>query len=136
MHRGTQNREAPLRQISQSHFEIKSIDGLSNPYLVVAVLIGVGLQTLLENPSLRLPPNCTVDPATLSADERRGLQITNRLPGSLDEALAALERDHWLIDGVLGRDVIELYLNVKRTEAQLLRAMPEEERRDWLIERF
>ncbi|KAG6013895.1 hypothetical protein E4U41_004983, partial [Claviceps citrina] len=39
---GTQNRETPLRKIRGSHWEVKCIDGLANPYLAMAALVSAG----------------------------------------------------------------------------------------------
>jgi glutamine synthetase len=55
---GFQNREAPVRKISPGHWEFKSIDGLANPYLAVAALLGGGLIGLEKNLSLTVK-ECT-----------------------------------------------------------------------------
>lgn len=40
---GSQNRETPLRKISPAHWEIKSLDGLANPYFAMAAVIAGGV---------------------------------------------------------------------------------------------
>lgn len=40
---GFQNRETPIRKISAGHWEVKSIDGVANPYLALSALLAGGL---------------------------------------------------------------------------------------------
>lgn len=61
--------------------------------------------------------------------------ITEKLPRSLTESLAALEASDVLRD-VFGSDQVRDYLIVKRAEQEKLLAMSEEERRAWLIQRY
>ena len=51
---GTQNREAPLRKISPGHWEVKTVDGLCNPYLGVSALLAGGYLGLKEKLDLTL----------------------------------------------------------------------------------
>ena len=131
---GTQNRETPLRRVDRSHFEIKCIDGLSNPYLVLAVLIGTGLGGVLDKEPMTLK-DCTADPSALTSEQREDLGITQQFPKSIDQALTCLEKDEELCT-VLGKNVVDTYLNVKRAEHEMLKSMTPEDRRHWLIERY
>ena len=69
---GTQNRETPVRYISDSHYEIKCVDGLAHPYLALAAIIGAGLQGLLNDAEVA-QKDCLDDPARLNDDQRRSL---------------------------------------------------------------
>ena len=131
---GTENREAPLRRIEGSHFEIKCMDGLSNPYLALAALLGAGIQGLLDKKKLRMT-DCPHDPSTLSETARDGYSIQQQFPKSIDEALKHLADNTW-IRGILGYEVVQVYINVKRAEDELLKQMDKNERRNWLIERY
>ena len=131
---GSQNRETPVRRVEGSHFEIRCIDGLSNPYLVVAALIGVGTQGVLDKEPL-LMKDCLPDPSTISSKERNDLGITQQFPKSLDEALRCLEQDQELC-AILGTQAVDTYQNVKRTENSNLKAMDLGKRKNWLIERY
>ena len=139
MIRGPQNRETPLRQIADSHFELKSIDGLSNPYLALACLLAVGLAGIRSSLPLDMKP-CVGDAAALSEEERMGLGVRERLPRSLGEALGVLEGEEG--DGLraalgeVGEEVVGTYVSVKRAEREMLGQMGEEERRDVLIGRY
>lgn len=130
---GTQNREVPIRYISDSRYEIKCVDGFANPYLALSAILGAGLQGVLDSEQL-LHKDCLDDPAKLSSDERQTLGITHQMPRSFDEALKCF-RDSGL-KRILGNAVCENYLAVKEAEAGLLRPMGTEERRQWLIERY
>lgn len=131
---GTQNREVPLRKIEDSHWEVKCIDGIANPYLALSSILTAGLRGFLDKEKL-VWAECTSDPATLSDSERESLNITARLPRTLPEALEALGEDTVLIDG-LGQELVARYVAVKIAETKLLDAMGEEERRQWIMKRY
>lgn len=132
--RGTQNRETPLRRIEGSHFEIRCVDGLSNPYLVLAAIIGAGLQGILDEEPLEMK-DCPNDPSTITAKEREELGITEQFPESISEALSYLEADEQL-QHVLSKPAVDTYLTVKRAESEMLQKMEPVKRRSWLIERY
>ena len=131
---GSQNRETPLRRIEASHFEIKCMDGLANPYLALAAIIGAGVQSVLDGESMTLK-DCVDDPAKLSPTQRTALGICQNLPRSIEEALECLRNDLQLGE-ILGEAVVRTYRTVKEAEGAILKAMEPEERRRWLIERY
>ena len=132
--RGTQNRETPLRRVEGSHFEIRCVDGLSNPYLVLAAVIGAGLQGILDKEPLVMK-DCQKDPSKITTKEREELGIGEKFPKSISEALSCLEADEQLRH-ILSEAVVSTYLTVKRTESEMLQKMEAEKRRNWLIERY
>ena len=131
---GSHNREAPLRKIEDSHWELKCMDGLANPYLALGAILGAGLQGILDREVLTMK-DCTKDPATLTEQERNEFKISERLPQSIDEALDCLRHDAQLGE-VMGGALIDTYLNVKKAECEMLQAMEAGTRRNWLIERY
>ena len=132
--RGTENRETPLRKIEDSHWEIKVLDGLANPYFVIAAIISAGTQGVVDKEKLNIG-DCPVDPGILSDHDRRKLGIVYKLPKDLNTSLTSLERNQQLKE-LLGKDSVERYLIVKRAEAKMLEEMTAEERREWIIERY
>ena len=86
---GTQNKEAPLRKCKDSHWEIKTLDGLANPYFAAAALLAAGTDGLLNKRPFTWKGS-TEDAAKLSPAERKALGIEQTLPGNLREALQAL----------------------------------------------
>ncbi|KAI1259215.1 hypothetical protein F5Y18DRAFT_410703 [Xylariaceae sp. FL1019] len=127
---GTQNKETPLRKCTNSHWEVKVLDGIANPYLAIAALILAG--THGTELSWR---DCEVDPAKLDEEERKALGISEQFPSRLEEALQALEKDGTM-NSLLGREVVERYVGVKKGELALLNAMSDEDRRMWVMERY
>jgi glutamine synthetase len=117
---GMDNREAAVRVPSRmwgldeasTNLELKPSDATGNPYLALGAVIHAGLDGIRN----KLDPGRPVDtdPATLSGATRRRRGI-RRLPGSLGQALDALEADELLCEalGPLRRDA---YLAVKRSE--------------------
>ncbi|KAH7146967.1 hypothetical protein B0J13DRAFT_584380 [Dactylonectria estremocensis] len=131
---GIQNRETLLQKIEDSHWEFKSIDGLANPYLAMAAILSSGLDGILSNQAF-VWKECTEDPASLTQDQRQNLNITERLPFSLNEALDVLGQDEQLYS-LLGRDSVERYLVVKRAEVNALSLMDSSKHWQWVVKRY
>ena len=130
---GTQNRETPIRYISGSHYEIKCMDGLANPYLALAAILGAGLQGVLDSEPL-IHKDCLDDPANLTSDQRRSLNISQQIPRSIDEALTCFKNSS--LRSILGDAVFENYVAVKEAEVKMLQQMESGPRKKWLIERY
>lgn len=116
---GTENREAAVRFLIGgpsnplgANIEVKVIDPSANPYLASAAILGLALDGIERN--LPLPTEITVDPATLTDQQRRQAGIV-QLPSSQTEALDALDQSS-LLRGILGNEVIDAVLAVRRYE--------------------
>ena len=117
---GMDNREAAVRICSPMrddpagsvNLELKPSDSSGNPYLALGACIYAGLDGIRR----KLDPGeaVNVDPATLTADQRRAVGA-HRLPASLAEALDALEADELLMES-LGDLRRRAYLAVKRSD--------------------
>jgi glutamine synthetase len=118
---GVENREAPLRLVRGSaslrpggaNAELKVVDASGNPYLVAGALLAAGLAGVAAG--AELPPEVTVDPATLPIAERERLGAAP-LPADLDAAAAALEASTTLRDA-LGAPLHRALVGVRRGEA-------------------
>ena len=120
---GRENREAALRFVTgmighreqAANAEVKCFDGSANPYLVVGCLIACGLDGVERG--LTLPSEVSGDPAGWGPDElvAKGVE---RLPGSLPEALAHLERSP-VLRGALGIPLYEAFRAVRQAELAL-----------------
>jgi glutamine synthetase len=116
---GRENREAALRLVTgaagseptAANAEVKCVDAAANPYLLVGALIAHGLAGLAAGGAL--PAEVTGDPVELGGPDR-----VPRLPRSLPEAVAALERDAVLAQA-MGAPLFESFLAVRRAEAAL-----------------
>lgn len=131
---GTQNRETPLRKIEGSHWEFKCLDGLANPYLALASVLFAGTSGFTAKERL-IWQDCEVDPASLTENDRKELNVSKMLPESIEEALEALEKDEELTD-LLGSELVDKYSAVKQSEFKFLNSMEAEERRRFLIARY
>ncbi|EQK99677.1 developmental protein FluG [Ophiocordyceps sinensis CO18] len=77
--------------------------------------------------------DCTVDPASLSGDERIRLGITEKLPARLRDALEALRRDQRLCS-LLGQELVSRYGATKEAEMALLGSMDASAQWQWIVE--
>lgn len=119
---GLDNREAALRvpsifwgqRADSTNVELKACDSSCNPYMALGGLIAAGLDGVERR--LDPPPPLTVDPHTLTPEERSRLGVTPH-PGSLSEALRALSDDEVLM-AALGARLAESYLAVKGLNVQ------------------
>lgn len=132
---GTQNRETPLRKIEDSHWEMKCLDGLANPYLAMAAVLLAGINGFANKESL-IWEDCEIDPASLSENDRKELNVSQMLPAGVEEALQALKEDEEMTD-LVGAELVDKYTCVKEFEIQYLSTLEEEEeRRQWIMERY
>ncbi|KAI1842242.1 hypothetical protein JX266_011527 [Neoarthrinium moseri] len=131
---GTQNKESPLRKCDDSHWELKTLDGLANPYLAIAAVLAAGARGVAD----REPMVCRDsqgDPARMSEAVRKALGITTMFPKDLKAAIAALEKDEELA-AWLGKECVQRYIDIKNGEMGILDPMTAEERRQWVLERY
>ena len=100
---GTDNREAPIRLCNATspasrNFEVKCVDGTSNPYLAFAGLIAAGGEGVKINRALEVM-DCSAHgelgktAAEMGEEERVRCRITERLPLSSEEAREAFRND-------------------------------------------
>jgi len=106
-----------------ANLEVKCMDLMANPYLLLAGLLVAGFDGLAAQG--RLPEPVDVDPAVLTPDElaRRGIQ---RLPTSLRESTDALAADS-VLRAALGSDLMDSVLAVRESEMELFAAASAEE---------
>ena len=102
------NRTHTIRIPDKDRFELRLPDGATNPYLLAASLVAVGLDGIehKRDPGPRYDNNSYTDP--LPAQE---------LPTNLLDALRALEGNS-ILKEALGADFVQSYLKLKRQELQ------------------
>jgi glutamine synthetase len=103
------------------HFEYRGPDATANPYLAFSGLMMAGLDGVKKK--LGPPPTTEQDLFSLSEAE---LAEIRTLPGSLAEALDALEadRDFLLDSGVFTQELLDSYVALKRGEIDLVSQHP------------
>ncbi|PDW01570.1 type I glutamate--ammonia ligase [Candidatus Viridilinea mediisalina] len=121
------NRSAAIRIPTYSsspksrRIEFRAPDAMANPYLAFSAMLMAGLDGILNK--IEPPPPLDVDIYELSPEEKGDIRGT---PGSLAEALDALEEDHaFLLEGgVFTPDLLEGYIDAKRRETVALSLRP------------
>jgi glutamine synthetase len=116
---GRSNRSALVRvpmytpnKAASRRVEIRSPDSACNPYLTFAVLLAAGLRGIEKG--YALGPEAEDNVWSLTPAERRAMGY-RELPGSLAEALQAMERSE-LVAETLGEHVFDFFLRNKRQE--------------------
>lgn len=109
--------------------ELRCPDPSANPYLAFTVMLAAALDGIEKNLTCPAPLN-NLNVYHLSADERRARNIAE-LPGSLAEALHALEDDA-VIQGALGDVTCEAFMRAKWAEIDEYRTRVT----DWEVERY
>ncbi len=102
----------PARRGVGTRAELRMPDPSANPYLALAVMLAAGLDGIERK--LTPPPPIQRNIFQMGIRERRRHKI-KELPGTLREALEALEKDE-LIKGVLGEHIYEHLVKAKRLE--------------------
>jgi glutamine synthetase len=116
---GTENREAAVRFVQGgpanplgANVEVKIVDPSANPYFATATILGLALDGIARE--LPIPPEITVDPATLS-DEQRAEAGVELLPANQAEVMDALAGSG-LVRGILGDAAVDAIVAVRRYE--------------------
>lgn len=130
---GTENREAAVRFLlggpgnpRGANVEVKVIDPSANPYLASATVLGIALDGIERKPPL--PDEITVDPATLTESRRHAAGVT-ALPADQATALDRLDGSA-LLRGILGDQVVDAVVAVRRYEHQHYADLPAEQLAD------
>ena len=131
---GTQNREVPLRRVSQGRWEIRCLDGFANPYLALSAVLAAGLNGV-ETRKQMVMKDCTTNPAQLTEAQLEELGIAKKMPTSLEQSLQQLDEDE-MLKRYLNERLINDYVVMKKAEKEMLDEMDEKERHAWLIERY
>jgi glutamine synthetase len=118
---GTENREAAIRFLPATHgnphganVEVKVVDPSANPYLATAAILGLALDGIEHHAAL--PAEITVDPDTLSDQQRRDAGVV-LLSSDQADAIAALDGSGRLRAN-LGDPAVNALLAVRRYEQQ------------------
>ena len=79
---GRENKDVPIRLCGSGrnfNIEVKTLDGIANPYLALAAILGAGLTALESDKPLEMR-NCLVTVSDLPDHEREAMGITTRMP--------------------------------------------------------
>lgn len=133
---GYDNREAAIRVPTHptgiSHFELKTNDATSNPYLALGGIIAAGLDGIRKKMKPTEPVD--IDPGLMSAKERKSRGI-KELPENLKTVLNSLEKSK-LFKEKLGPELMQSYLSVKREELKSISPLTPVDEVKLLLERY
>ena len=102
----------PAAKGERVRMELRSPDPSMNPYLGFALILTAGLDGI--EAGIELPPAVDLDMYSADAAQLRGLES---LPQTLDDAIA-LTAVSELVERVVGAELLNEYLNAKRSEAR------------------
>ncbi len=134
---GFNNREAAIRVIKEEngtigHFELKTVDASSNPYLALGGVLAAGIDGIREK--MTLPKPVQLDPATLSVVEIDNFKV-KLLPSNMRDALDKLEKNEVILNA-MGMDLRKSYLAVKKAEYEALQKLPSGKEVELLLEKY
>jgi len=114
---GVANRTALIRvpgYENSARIEFRATDAATNIYLASALLLAAGLDGIKKKTEPIEPTTKNIE--HLTEAERKEMGIS-KLPGSLSEALDALEKNSF-VKNVLGKELLDIFLKVKRNECK------------------
>jgi glutamine synthetase len=132
---GTENKDAPIRKIKDGHWELRTIDGTANVYLVAAAFIAAGILGLRQQQPLKWKDNRDFL-QRLDTEAKEKLGIDTILPKNLEQALSLCRSDVMGLDLLLGKQVLEYYAMVKEHEQLKLASLSETERKRLYYDSF
>ena len=103
--------------------EFRTPDPSSNPYLAFSSILMAGVDGIIN----KIEPPAHIDEDIYELAYRENAPKIKSTPGSLEESLDALERDHEFLlrDGVFTKDLIQVWLDYKREkEVDYIRLRP------------
>jgi len=99
-------------KIESTRVEYRAPDSACNPYLAFAVILAAGLKGIEQG--YELPREAAANLFAMTPEELAAEQIRS-LPGSLNEAVADMERSELMAE-TLGEHVFEWFIRNKRAE--------------------
>lgn len=100
------------RDAESRRIELRSPDSAANPYLALALCLRAGLDGIKNKINPPAAVNCNIYELTDAQRAKQGIEV---LPGTLMEAIEALEKDLFC-QKVIGRHISEKYIEAKKHE--------------------
>lgn len=102
----------PAARGAGTRVELRCPDPTCNPYLALAVILKAGLEGIKKK--ISPPDSVNISIFSLTETQRLSMGIES-LPGTLESAVAAMERDS-LVRETLGDETFERYVTAKKAE--------------------
>jgi glutamine synthetase len=107
----------PVRHLSNGSWEFDWMDGTANMYLAVAAIIAAGLLGMQS-----------------AGAEEEGMNRGVVQPRDWEDMVSSLNDGAW--KEVMGHELVSRYVREKNEEWRMLEGMGEEERWEWVVERY
>jgi glutamine synthetase len=124
---GTENRDLPIRRISDNHWDFRFCDATANPYLFLAALLSAGLHGM-ENETPLTSKDCMVLQEQLTSERLAEYGISERMPNHLRNTIDALKEND-ILKHSLGKALLTEYIRVKEIELKEFQGTTDAERR-------
>ncbi|MCJ1256158.1 hypothetical protein MMC24_003978 [Lignoscripta atroalba] len=133
---GSLNRSVPIRKIKPGHWEIRCVDATANMYLALAACISAGMLGVRDREELVWKDSSSSWYLKLSDEEKASLGIYKPLPKSPNEAVRHLRENSRGLEEIMGKWIIERYIQVKGFEEDVVMKLDPEKRRCMYLEQF
>lgn len=122
------NKSACIRTVKPGHWELRAVDGTSNPYLVLLGILMAGLLAVKAGKELTIKDPKKFILMQPNPEEAKELGLVDKMPKSLKQAIENLKGDTTLTEA-LGEEIIGKYLKIKTAEEEAFGKMLSLERR-------
>jgi glutamine synthetase len=130
---GTENRDLPIRRITDDHWELRFSDATANQYLFMAAVISTGLEGMKNNVQLQYK-DCTEVRRNWTKEKLKDLNMSD-MPKRLEDTIDAA-MDSEILSKNMGKEVLTSYVEVKKKEVEKFEAVSDDERRKRYIAFF
>ena len=103
------NRTHMIRVPGPGRFELRLMDGATNPYLLQAGMLAAGIDGIEKKRNPGKPTNVNM------YEEGHKVKGAKKLPQTLDQSLSYLEKNK-VLQNAFGKDVINSYVKLKKRE--------------------
>lgn len=131
---GTENRDLPIRKISNSHWELRFVDATANLYLFLAFVLAAGSDGMSSRQRLD-SKDLTSFPQDISTKDLSTYGVLKRMPQNLRVSVDVLVLDQdakrWM-----GEEMHTQYVSIKEVEIVTFSKMSDEQRRQRFLDFF
>jgi glutamine synthetase len=124
---GTENRDLPIRKITENHWEFRFADATANQYLFMATLLSAGIDGMQKQTKL-LWKDCMIFQENLTAEKLKEYGMSEKMPKSLKITIDAAKGHEGLKEWI-GETLLAQYLKVKEKELEKFPTLTDEQRR-------
>jgi glutamine synthetase len=127
---GLRNKTATINKVHNGHWELRSIDGTTNPYLTMLAILSAGMQGLEKKTDLVIKNLNKIMLVGFDSQEAADeFAVKEKMPTSLKESISSLKGNKCLTDA-LGPEILGRYIRIKTKEEEIFSKMIGSERRE------